>query len=254
MKKKFLITFIILIIFAMTACSDLQKNNGDSFINNLKYQYKFIQKNIPTEEETYKLNHRYEDTPFLMEKENKLIITNYDYTSIKSFTILGPDEIGSFVAVDYGEFGKYLCYIGSEDYKVNNVYEINTVANDFYILNDDRSTIYCVSEEKITRIIKVNGKWQKDEGFEIDVGDCIEAFYVENDTVYIATLTKLIKIKDDKIEQILIKNAFWGVLYPNSIVHIDDTLYIGMIGGITSYNLDTGELLWYEQVTTETGT
>ena len=258
MKKALIIILIILNTAAINSCSDQKKNNNDSLINSLKYQYEFIQKDIPTEEEADRLHWMYDDTPFLAKKGDKLLISDYEYTSIKSFTVLGPDELGNFVAADYGEFGRYLCYIGSYEYEVNSVYEVNTVADDFYILNDDRSTIYCVygfahmsfAEGKITRITSVDGKWQRDEDFEIYFeDDSIEAFCVENDTVYIATLEKLIKIKGDKIEQILVEDAFWRDLYPNSIVCIDDTLYIGMRGGIASYALKTGELLWYEQTT-----
>ena len=49
----------------------------------------------------------------------------------------------------------------------------------------------------------------------------------------------------------ILEDAFWSILYPDSIVKIDNLLYIGMRGGIASYNLDTGELLWYEQVVEE---
>lgn len=239
----------------LMSCETKPNNNNFDINNLIQSQYKFTQGDIPSVEELYKLNSEYDVDPFLTKKENKLIINDRTSTPIKSFTIYENNEIGSLIAGNYGEFGKYLYYIS-----VHDLYEINTVANDFYVLNDDpetiyHDTVYCVygfahgafEEGKITRITKIDRKWQKDESFEIDLEDCIDAFYVEDDTVYVVTSNKLIKIKNNKIEKVLVEDSFWYLLYPSSIVGIDDILYIGMRGGIASYDLNTGELLWYEK-------
>lgn len=261
---KFLKICIICVLIALFLIScETKTNNNDSAIYNLMYQYKFIQKDIPTTyEEVYELS--WADEVFLTKKEDKMVINDntgvpvHGGNLIKSFTVSddskGYGDIGNIIACSYGEVSGFLYYISPTDF-----YEINTNANSFYMLNNDRSIIYCVysiwypdidfSPGNITRIKKIDDKWQKDESFEIDLNDCIEAFYVEDNTVYLVTTNGIVRIKDNKIDEVLIEDAFWsGMLYPNSIIKIDDVLYIGMRGGIASYNLDTGDLLWYEQV------
>jgi len=260
-KRKVLFVLMMVLIVILFSC-ETKVNNNDSVINDLIYQYKFVQKDIPIEdEELYKL-HR-SDGIYLTNKDNKLNINDFrSDNKITSFFVCnsnpGNYDVGTIKVVDYPEDGGYLYYISPRE-----LYEINTRADSFYWLNGNQDIIYCVyspslwypgagSPGSITRIIKVDGKWQKDEEFEIDFNNEIRTFYVEDDIVYVITSTQLIKLKDDKIEQILVEDAFWGYwLCPNSIVKIDNLLYIGMRGGIASYNLDTGELLWYEQVVEE---
>jgi len=230
-------------------------------INDLIYQYpyKFIQKNIPTEDEQHKLSFSFFE-PFLTKKDNKLFIDDYVDEFLTTFSIGKKGEYGYLLAGYYGEFGRYLYYIA-----LNELYEVDTYARDFYVLNHDYDTIYCVYSVSmwypgygiprgmITRITKANGKWQRDERFEIHFAEneYIYTFYAEDDTVYVVTDERLIKITNNKLDKVLVEDAFWGDQYPNSIVRIDDTLYIGMRGGIASYNLETGKLLWYERVSVE---
>jgi len=214
-----------------------------------------------TYDEVYKLSWVSDNGPFLTKWGDEIIISFSSVSSVKSVTVFDNNKRGNIVSVRTGESSGHLVYISADDY-----YEINTFANNFYALNDnyDSKYIYCVYGEsypgmlegKITRITKIDGKWRKDESFEINFGEeRIYTLCVEGETVYVVTDKKIVKIKDDKIDEVLLDDAFWdGMLYPTSIVKIGDILYIGMRGGIASYNLDTSELLWYEQVTTETGT
>jgi hypothetical protein len=238
------------------ASEKLYANNNDFNINDMMYPYRFVQKKIPT---TYDELHRLvqadntDNGPYLMAKAGKLIVTNH-IPGVQTIAVYDGDEIGSIVSLR-----DHIYYISI--YNGDDFYEINTVASDFYILNGNEDVIYCVYgyahmialEGRITRIIKVDGKWQKDESFEIDFEDeYIETFYydyAEGDTVYVVTNKRIIKIRGDKVEKVLLEDAFWkGTLYPNSIVKIGETLYIGMRGGIASYDLGTGELCWYEMV------
>ena len=275
MKKPNLFLITCAMILAMVACSadnamddntgsisdGLYANNGEFDIVDLMYQYHFVRKDIPMTFDELKRIQGIDDEdngPYVMKKDEKLVVTNFMKYPKHLFVVYDGDEIGHIVSVDQGISNRYLYYVsvyGGDDF-----YEINTIADDFYILNGNEDIIYCVhgvahiftSEGKITRIMKVGGKWQRDESFEIDFGDdCIRTFYYDyekKDVVYVVTDKKIVKIKGDKIEKVLLEDAFWkSMLSPSSIVKIGETLYIGMCGGIASYNLESGELLWYEE-------
>ena len=44
----------------------------------------------------------------------------------------------------------------------------------------------------------------------------------------------------------LLDNAFWRGLYPNSMIKIDDCIYVGMRGGVYGYDLNTETEMWYD--------
>ena len=225
-------------------------------INDMIYQYKFILKDIPARERLIELNWETDDVPYLTKKDGKLIISYYYEKEITTFEIAE----GYFIGFYCGEF------IGSGLYFISrngDFYDIGNLAVGFYSFDDlgnPKSIYYLygngqISSGYIGKLVKENNIWIKDENFVIDlgrysVGGFPNAFFIEQEeeVVYVVTDTQLIKIKNDKIEQILVEDAFWVMLSPNSIVNIDNNLYIGMRGGIASYNLETSELLWYEKV------
>ena len=155
---------------------------------------------------------------------------------------------------------KFLSYPGGENggtfvYQTNGTEEdimdginINWIyaANDnIYVLEGN----YFVWEPSggIRKVAIVDGKLNISN--IVDISDVPTAAFVDsNGDVYIFTLNRLILIRDEKIEKTLIENAFWGGLYPRSFIKLGNVLYIGMRGGIASYNLETGELLWYEKI------
>ena len=280
MKKTILFSILCVLALAIIACTGNDASNNaeltsdndteavsDEFdINDIICgPYVFARSDIPTEEELDKPYSEYDIEFLLTKKDNKIIVTDYVDTPLKTFNIGRSGRWGFLIAGDYGEFGNYVYYVSLYE-----MYEIDVWASDFYVLNDDYDTIYCVNrywpldgsnEGKITRITRVDGDWRKDEGFEIVIQNEIYSFCVEGDTVYIVTYTGLIKIKDNQVETVLLEDVFewgwrsgWGYLNPNSSVKIGETLYIGMRGGIASYNLETGELLWYEQVADDENT
>ena len=46
---------------------------------------------------------------------------------------------------------------------------------------------------------------------------------------------------------VLAKHEFMAGLYPDSVVQADDTLFIGMRGGILTFDLNNNESKWYEK-------
>ena len=262
MKKTILFSILYVLVFAIISCTGKVSNNTeettseDFDINDMIFgPYVFARSDIPTEEELTRSRLKYDGEFFLTKKDNKLVVTDYVENLLKSFSIGRCGEWGYLIAGDYGEFGNCVYYVSLYE-----MYEIDIWASDFYVLNDDYDAIYCVNrcwpldgsnEGKITRIRRVDGDWRKDEDFEIVIQNEIYSFCVEGDTVYIITHSRLIKIKDNQVETVLLEDVFewgWGYLDPNSSVKIGEMLYVGMRGGIASYNLETGELQWYEQV------
>ena len=188
---------------------------------------------------------------------------------------------GYFIGTYYGEFNGTGLHFKPTD---GDFYDIDKIGvAGFYTLGKNYDIIYylsgysnlTMSEGYINRLIKEDNVWKKDENFEIILGkysmanssqsgndnsrenfmsklygNYPKAFCLNKneDTIYIITDTKLFMIKDNILTELL-NNAYWYKLSPSSIVLIDDNvLYIGMRGGIASYGLETGELLWYEKV------
>jgi hypothetical protein len=80
----------------------------------------------------------------------------------------------------------------------------------------------------------------------IDLDDTPMCYTIlDNNRVLIATQNKLIIIKDNKISEVVIDNAFWDSLYPNSIACKNGVAYLGMIGGIGRVNLLSKEVDFY---------
>ena len=184
---------------------------------------------------------------------------------------------GLYFKTHYGNFQTiYEGYIGT----IVGFYTLDENYDVIYYLGGDRGHLAGSESGYISRLIKENGDWEIDRYFGIPlkshsddldeevedntenenipipidreeysshIGNFPNAFCLKNDIVYIITDTKLLMIKDN-IATKLLENIHWRQLRPNSIVRIDDFLYIGMQGGVASYNLETEELFWYEKI------
>ena len=67
-----------------------------------------------------------------------------------------------------------------------------------------------------------------------DLKDAPRVGLVEPDgSILIATIKRLIRVHPDKSEEVLVSDAFWWALYPNSIVRTSaGDIYLGMRHGI----------------------
>jgi hypothetical protein len=77
-----------------------------------------------------------------------------------------------------------------------------------------------------------NGQWQSDPF--VDLGSAPDAAAHDKDgSLIVVTTTRLFRVRLDKQVDILLDKAFWGGLYPNSII-VDGsgTFYIGMRHGV----------------------
>ena len=80
----------------------------------------------------------------------------------------------------------------------------------------------------------------------IDFEDAPEAFTIYQNKLLIATHENFYIIKDFK-KELLIKDAFWSNLYPNSIAVIDEkNVFIGMRSGLVKLDLTSKLLNFYK--------
>ena len=89
-----------------------------------------------------------------------------------------------------------------------------------------------------------NGKkWSAEKIYDLDSYPW--AYLIVDNIVYLITDEALLIIENgDKITTIS-EDAFWGGLFPNSMVLADTTLYVGMNGGMFSYELNEHTVKWY---------
>jgi hypothetical protein len=76
---------------------------------------------------------------------------------------------------------------------------------------------------------------------------CAYTISKENNELYIVSFKKLFKIKNERVIEIIVDNAFWESLYPNSVVIINDNVIIGMRGLIATVNLKNRKVTAYEK-------
>ena len=154
---------------------------------------------------------------------------------------------GYFTGIDYGEFGGGLDFTSVEGtYKLldENVVDFIAVDKKYYVLTGlahlgmDRGKMYRLD------FMDYNGRWAAKE--ILDLQSCPLAYYLDNNNViYMVTYDSLLHIRDEKISKVLVKDAFWRGLYPNSVLYLDGRLVIGMWGGVYTYQLSTGQQRWY---------
>jgi len=190
----------------------------------------------------------------------EIIEDNGDTSTIK--TIFVSD--GHLISINYGEFYEDGFYFRNHegeffDLPIRAVDHFYKLGKDIRNRGEDEVIYYITPSGHIYRsvyigrIVKENGMWKNDDGFLIDLSfnnefpiPRVRTFLVDYETVYMIVNyahvnSKLIALKDG------IATVLWDGIRANSIICIDNLLYLGSHGGIASYNLDTGEQLWYEK-------
>ena len=82
----------------------------------------------------------------------------------------------------------------------------------------------------------------------LDFDDAPEAFEIYGDRFLIATHGNFYVVKDFK-KELIVKDAFWKSLYPNSIAVLDDkNIFLGIRGGVVKLDLTTKTFKFYKNV------
>ena len=97
---------------------------------------------------------------------------------------------------------------------------------------------------KLYELVLTDGKWTAQ--LTLDIGSCPEIFLLVDQDLYLATSISLLVIRDGKLKNTLVKDAFWWCIYPNFMVYANRSLFIGMRGGVYTYDLDTKAETWYD--------
>lgn len=112
----------------------------------------------------------------------------------------------------------------------NKVYAIQGIAH----LNLSRGSIIEIKKE--------NGKWVTEH--YLTLPHAPEGIDVHGAKFIIITSNALIKVDKEKNIEYLIKDGFWGYLYPTSLVVKGNEVCVGMRKGLFNYNLMTGHQNW----------
>lgn len=158
--------------------------------------------------------------------------------------IIHKVEDGYFEGMNRGEFGGNLKF-----YNDFNEYQIlNTNVNFMVEINDQ---IYVLSglahlgldTGYMYRIEKEEDVWTAKK--ILDIGSAPYVILADESRLYIVASSKVIMIENEEIKEVMVENAFWEGLYPNSVVIYDNKLLIGMRGCICTVDISTNELKWY---------
>jgi len=156
---------------------------------------------------------------------------------------------GYVKGIDNGEWGGRLVFFPTDvrenEYIIinDNIIAIFSINNNIYVLGG--TSHQGVSMGHIYKLYKKNGKWNSYE--VLDLKDKPYAYVINNYELYIVTYSKLMRIVNERIKDIIVENAFWQSLYPNSIVVFKNNAIIGMRGGITTVNLENKEIISFEK-------
>jgi hypothetical protein len=143
---------------------------------------------------------------------------------------------GWIVGLNAGEFGASLWWFAPDGKK-------------WYQISDDQVRGFVQTEQGLLaleglahmgidrgHIIAVNrganGQWQSDPF--VDLGSAPDAAtHAKDGSLIVVTTTRLFRVRLDKQVDILLDRAFWGGLYPNSVI-VDGagTVFIGMRHGV----------------------
>lgn len=80
-----------------------------------------------------------------------------------------------------------------------------------------------------------------------DFADAPEAFWVENNTVYIAQSWGFTGLRQLRPEAV-VQQTFWGGLYPNSVAVFGGTVYVGMRGGYAQLVLASKQIKFFQHL------
>jgi hypothetical protein len=165
--------------------------------------------------------------------------------------ILSVDN-GTIVGLDFGEYGGGINFIADNGsgYRIlgDNFRGFFTPNNRGYSIADDKKYVltgssHLVSSGNLYELNFIKNKWEAN--MLMDFHSCPETFLAINEKMYVATDDSLVVVNDGKIIDTLVKNAFWAGLYPNSMIYNNNSIYIGMRGGVYAYNLIDKTEIWY---------
>jgi len=178
---------------------------------------------------------------------NVMVSHNLGYSNTFRFDI--PD--GYFIGEDLGEYGGTFTFypLNGQSYKITDCNPIGmfTIGSDIYLLEGISHLL--LNDGNIFNVKMNNGKWEQGDSFKLKGSPM--AFTFKGDTLYVITDVAIIEVNKTsnasaELKTIMLaEHEFMQDLFPNSVVEANNILYIGMRGGILTYNLKSKESKWY---------
>ena len=81
----------------------------------------------------------------------------------------------------------------------------------------------------------------------VDFDDAPEAFAIVGDNIYVAQAHGFLVLRHLHPD-IIVKNSFWGGLYPNSVAMFGDTAYVGMRGGYARVIVPSKSVTFFKHI------
>lgn len=194
-------------------------------------------------EEWFSLNHSQNE--FKVENvEGQLLITE---DTAENKTELKISD-GKLIGINRGEFGGILKFVPSDtalkeiEIKKGNVEFIFFFKDKIYFIEGLAHMGF--SGGALYKLETKSNNFKYDKILDFD--DAPEAFTIYKDKFLIAAYESFYIVEDFK-KEIILKETFWGGLYPNSIATFDDqNVFIGLRSGIVKLDLTTKMTKFYK--------
>lgn len=193
-------------------------------------------------DEWYEANHSKDE--WKVEYSGGIKVSKHKYTD----SIRYETSNGIFYGINHGEWGGNLFFYPAGDeakkYEVmdGNIVGMYQINKEIYVLEGLAHLL--MSQGSVYRLKEDSGKWVAEK--VIDLTDAPYAFtIVDEKTVYIVTSGKIVKVEEEKVKETIVTNAFWQGLYPNSIIHSNNKLFIGMREGVAAVDLKSKKVSWF---------
>ena len=220
---------------------DFAEKRGDEF---KLIDYEWTINNIPElkSEELRRANYALEEWVLTAKNDNVFVVNAIGFHTFR-FDVAD----GYFIGEDLGEYGGSLTFhAGEKSYELSD--ECNPVAmfvfeNELYLL--EGVSHLKINDGKIYKLETDGSQWKMTEvctlkgAPDVILLDDNKAYVVTN-----TTISTIHKTQDGLSVEVLVDAEFMSVLYPSSIVKKDDILYVGMRGGIFTFNLTSKETSW----------
>ncbi|MGZ4056921.1 MAG: hypothetical protein ACXVPU_02850 [Bacteroidia bacterium] len=229
------ILLTILTLFSLTSCGQTPVNIPKEFIETVPPKL--------GSSEWYKLN--YSNNEFGVKIiDGKLEIKKVDEVNECELNISN----GKIVGVNRGEWGGKLTFVPTDttkksvEIKSGNIKFIFTFKDKVYFI--EGLAHLSMSSGALYELDNNNDSFSFKK--LLDFEDAPEAFTIHQDKFLIASHKNFYVVKDFK-KELIIQNAFWSNLYPNSIAALDEkNVFLGIRGGIVKLDLTTKTLKFFK--------
>ena len=194
---------------------------------------------------------------YVSEKDGLLCLYNGidDYYDYRDSHLLHLNGTGYFVGINMGEFGGWLRYYEGKPYDNTDEGVLVSESNcwgyqkvdygKFYSFVGDVAHLNCLGRTEIYLMEYIDKQWNWKSIADIDGAYSVSCYDEDKETLFVVTLTGIYAIDNSGKLSSYSVNEYFDELAPNSIIVIDDVLYIGSWCGIYAQPVDGSASTWY---------